>query len=379
MSCEYTINSNHIVEYKIKYSQNIFDVNNRDLLYNTNITLSPKRLIVLDSNVNVLYRDKITQYFDHHKINYKIVLLNAGEFEKSVDNLLLLLDEMENFNINRKMEPIIAIGGGSILDIAGLAASLYRRGIPYIRVPTTLLGIVDVSVAAKTGINFKNRRNRLGSYYPPILSLLDKSFISSQNELEISSGMGEILKMAVIKNNELFELLEQHGNQLLVKKFDHPVADRVIDLSIQDMIVELENNLWEKNLKRLVDFGHSFSPIIEMRTVGTENELTHGQAVTLDVLFSCIISYQRNFLSLNDLNRIYTVIKQLKLPTYHEYFCNIAFLVEALNDTVKHRNGDQNLPMPIRIGEGVFINDLTKQEIQKAIELYEKSYSNNRC
>lgn len=379
MPSEYTINSQHVVEYKIKYSNNIFDVNNRDLLYNGAIDISPKRLIVLDSGINHLYFKQITQYFEYHNVNYKIVLLNAGEFEKSVDNLLLLLNEMENFNINRKMEPVIAIGGGTILDIVGMASSLYRRGIPYIRIPTTLLGIVDVSVAAKTGINFKNRRNRLGSYYPPILSILDKSFVCSQNETEISSGMGEILKMAVIKNRELFELLETHGSQLLSHKFNHPVADRVIDLSIHDMIKELENNLWEKNLKRLVDFGHSFSPIIEMRTVGTNNELTHGQAVTLDVLFSCIISYQRKLLSFDDLKRVYSVTKSIKLPMYHEYFSNIAFLVEALNDTVKHRNGDQNLPIPTNIGEGIFINDLTKQEIQDAIKLYEKGYSNNWC
>ena len=185
--------------------------------------------------------------------------------------------------------------------------------------------------------------------------------------------------MAVIKNRELFELLETQGSQLLSHKFNHQVADRVIDLSIHDMIKELENNLWEKNLKRLVDFGHSFSPIIEMRTVGTNNELTHGQAVTLDVLFSCIISYQRKLLSFDDLKRVYSVAKSIKLPIYHEYFSNIAFLVEALNDTVKHRNGDQNLPIPTNIGEGIFINDLTKQEIQDAIKLYEKGYSNNWC
>lgn len=367
---EYEINTTLSVNYKIKNSPGIFNMNNLDLLYCNSDVFSNRRFLVIDEKIYKLFASEIKQYFEHHNIYTKIVTLDSEEISKTDSKLIELLEEIENFNLNRRSEPIICIGGGIILDIAGLASSLYRRGIPYIRVPTTLLGIVDVSVAAKTAVNFKNRRNRLGSYYPPILSLIDKSFIYTQTLSDISSGMGEILKMAVIKDHDLFCILEKYGSEIMHNKFNHPQSDHVIHLSIKGMIEELENNLWEKNLKRLVDFGHTFSPIIEMRSLGTDCELKHGQAVALDVVFSSIISYNRNILSYDELVRIINTSKNLDLPTAHEYFCNFSFLRESLNDATKHRNGNQNMPIPTKIGVGSFINDLTDDEIIKAIEVF---------
>lgn len=369
---DYIINTVLPVSYKVRHSKDIFNLDNLDLLYSDSIEKSNRRLIVLDENLNEFYGKFIHDYFNHHNIQYKLVLLKSGESSKSESNLLLLLEEIENFNINRRSEPIISIGGGTVLDITGLAASLYRRGVPYIRVPTTLLGIVDVSVAAKTAVNFQHRRNRLGTYYPPVLSLIDKSFIQTQNLSEISSGMGEILKLAVIKDAKLFSFLEKYGKDLLISKFNHEMADEVIHLSIKGMIEELENNLWEKNLQRLVDFGHTFSPIIEMRTLKTSNALSHGQAVTLDVIFSSIVSCNRNLLSYEGLMRIVDIVKNIQLPIYHEYFCDFSFLIESLNDTMKHRNGNQYLPIPLEIGKGDFINNLKETEIYKAIEVFKK-------
>jgi 3-dehydroquinate synthase len=205
---------------------------------------------------------------------------------------------MEQFGLVRRDEPVIAVGGGVLLDIAGLAANLYRRGVPYIRVPTTLVGLVDASVGAKTGINFEDRRNRLGTYYPPVAAYLDKSFLATLDTIEISSGLGEILKLAVIKDCRLFELLEQFGAELVDTKFAGVAcADEVINRATTGMMDELQPNLWEKNLERVVDFGHSFSPNIEMRSLRDNGRSrSPRQAVTLDVLLSCV-SHQRNLMS----------------------------------------------------------------------------------
>ena len=374
MKYHWNIKTEMPVSYNIKTSLNLFSKENKDILSYGNQTEDRRRLIVVDKSVAFYYLDNIKSYFEYHKINYHIVLLDGGEDEKNLKNLLYLLEEIENFGISRKNEPIIGIGGGVVLDVLGLASTLYRRGIPYIRIPTTLLGIVDVSVAAKTGINFMNRRNRLGSYYPPLSTLLDKSFLKTLEPIEISSGLGEILKMAVIKDKKLFSILEKHSKQLLDTKFNCDWADEVISRSIEGMKVELESNLWEKNLKRVVDFGHSLSPIIEMRSIPDDSipTLTHGQAVTLDVIFSSCISYTRNMMSYDDLIRIVKVAKNMGLPTFHPSFINSLLLLESLNDTIKHRNGDQNLPTPTKIGESIFINDLTLEEINKTIKIFKK-------
>jgi 3-dehydroquinate synthetase len=367
----WNVNTTLPINYDIVKIDDAFNINNDTI---SKYCINKKSLIVIDKEVTYCL-DKIEKYFNFFQIEYCLFFLEGGENNKSLDNTINLLQKMENFGISRKDEPVIGIGGGVVLDIVGLASNLYRRGVPYIKVPTTLLGIVDVSVAAKTGINFEERRNRLGSYYPATLTIIDKTFISTLNEIEISSGMGEILKIAVIKNKKLFNLLEQYGEELLNSKFKHNVSDEVIDDSITDMIEELKDNLFEKVLKRCVDFGHTFSPIIEMRSINTTESLTHGQAVTLDVIFSSIISFNRNLLIEKDLIRIIDTAKKMKLPIFHNSFTDPLLLLESLNDMTKHRNGDQNLPIPVNIGEYIFINDLTYSEICKCVEIYKK-YTN---
>merc|ERR1719424_2411490 len=120
------------------------------------------------------------------------------------------------------------------MDIVGFAASIYRRRTPYIRVPTTLMGYVDASVGAKSGVNFLGKKNKLGAYLPPALALLDRSFLASLDARQLSNGAAEIMKMAMVKDVELFTLLQ-----------------------------ELAPNLWEDSLERLVDFGHVFSMELE--------------------------------------------------------------------------------------------------------------------
>merc|ERR1719440_1432459 len=111
------------------------------------------------------------------------------------------------------------------MDIVGFAASIYRRRTPYIRVPTTLMGYVDASVGAKTGVNFANKKNKLGAYLPPALTLLDPRFLSSLDSRQLANGAAEIVKMAIVKDPELLELLAKHGPELIEYKFqDLPEA-----------------------------------------------------------------------------------------------------------------------------------------------------------
>lgn len=360
------------VSFYIKNSPNIFNIDNRDILKNGTQGPGSRRIIVIDQKVRDLYISNIIQYLEHYEIDYHITIIDATESNKNIDSLMYLLKEIESFGLTRKSEPIIAVGGGVLLDIVGMASNLYRRGVPYIKVPTTLLGVVDVSVGVKTSINFLDRRNRLGTYYPPIAAFLDMSFFSSLENVEISSGLGEILKMGVVKDKRLFEILKNHGEELFLSKFlECNYANEVINRAVNGMKNELEDNLWEKNLQRYVDFGHSFSPIPEMRSLIDDNveTLTHGEAVTLDVILSSVISYLRGMLSKEDVIDIYTTTRSLGLRTYHPYFEKPNILLEALNDTVKHRNGDQNLPIPKHIGDSVFINDLSYDEIKKSSKL----------
>ena len=358
------------VRFKIKNSPGIFSPGNRDVLEFGSQGPESRRMVVIDRSICQYYLHEIVDYFKHQQVECHVVAIDATEDDKNLESLLVILREMEKFGVLRRDEPLIAVGGGVLLDIAGMAAGMYRRGVPYIRVPTTLVGLVDASVGAKTGINFESRRNRLGSYYPPIAAYLDKGFLRTLAPLEITSGLGEILKMAVVKDRALFDLLEEFGPELIDTRFiGCKAADDVINRAVSGMKEELQENLWEKNLERMVDFGHSFSPIIEMRSINDAGQvaLTHGQAVSLDVLFSCVLSHQRGLMSKGDLLRVGRTAKRLQLPTNHALFNEPLVILEALKDTMKHRNGDQNLPIPRTIGVSQFVNDLTFLEIKAGV------------
>lgn len=359
------IRSDLPVDFKLKYSTNIFAVKNKDLL---NVSQGfETAVIVIDKVVNEIYKNNLIEYLETNKVKLEILAIDSGENKKNWDTVDKILDFFEKINLYRK-QPVISIGGGVLLDIVGFACSIYRRGVPYVKVPTTLLAIVDASVGSKTGVNHFKRRNRIGSYYPPILTLIDKNFICTENRRNIINGLGEIFKLAVIKSQALFDLLETNSKLLLNEKFRYgAVPVRVINLAITEMIAELAPNLWEKKLDRCVDFGHTFSPVIEMNNT---KSLLHGEAVALDCIFSSIISYKRNYINEQKLKRIINLAKDLELPIYEESFNSIELLTESLDDATKHRNGNQFAPLPIDIGNYTIVNDIDNDELIIALKMF---------
>ena len=361
----WTVKAELPVEFTLKYSSDIFNINNHDLL---SFGESNRKLVVIDKAVNEIYGQRLVDYFKIMKVELKLFVLDATESNKTWEYTDKVLQFFEDAGALRR-EPIIVIGGGVLLDLVGFCCSIYRRGIPYVKVPTTLLAIVDASVGVKVAANHFERRNRIGAYYPPIATLLDKKFIATQDGRNIINGIAEIFKLAVIKDIELFELLEESYEQLISEKFQlGAVPVRVINLAITGMIEELSPNLWERKLDRCVDFGHSFSPIIEMKNIVT---LQHGEAVALDCLFSSCLAYVRGFLDMPTLVRIFKTARNLKLPVFHKDFCDFNLLKRALSDTMKHRNGNQYLPVPLGIGNYKILNDVTDDEIRAASDLFE--------
>ena len=375
----WTVKTELPVEFKLTYSADIFNSLNHDLVsYKTN----DRVMIVIDTNVHKFYAAQLMEYFNSHSVKYSMLVINTNEESKTWKDADHILQFFEDEGVLRR-EPIIAIGGGVLLDIVGFACSIYRRGIPYIKVPTTLLAIVDASVGSKVAVNHFERRNRLGAYYPPIATLIDKKFIKTQSEREIVNGIAEIFKLAVIKSPELFTLLEENAELLIEEKFQHgAVPVRVINLAITDMIAELGPNLWEKKLDRCVDFGHTFSPVIEMKNLTQEFDpdnppyftkdtmLLHGEAVALDCLYSSCIACLRGYIGQSVLNRIFNLAKRLKLKTYHEDFTKIELLQQSLADATKHRNGNQFAPLPIYVGNYKIVDDITEKEMEYAIALF---------
>jgi 3-dehydroquinate synthase len=377
------------ISYEIRVSDNLFDLDNLTLLED----LPPRgqaprrRLVVIDATVEALYGETVRAYLTHHGVEHEICALPAGEPAKDIANALRVVDALDRFRVDRRNEPVIAIGGGVLMDIVGFACGMYRRATPFLRVPTTLVGLIDAGIGVKTGVNHNGHKNRLGSYFPAGRTLLDRTFLSTLDRRHLSNGLAEILKIALIKDSQLFELLEEHSGTLLADKLQRPTgmpadalatatvgarnqldpprldpATEVLERAIDGMLEELQPNLWETVLERVVDYGHTFSPTLEMHALP---ELLHGEAVAVDMALCTLLAEGRGLVDASQRRRVFAVMANLGLPTWHDS-CTPENLLPALAETVRHRGGQQRLPLPVGIGGAVFVNNLTAAELTDA-------------
>ncbi|WP_406206352.1 sedoheptulose 7-phosphate cyclase [Kitasatospora sp. NBC_01560] len=349
------------VRYHVRFAPGVLDPDRPDL---ARAGGPPgRRLVVVEARVHELYGDLLHRYLVARGVAYETLVLPAYEQVKTMDSVFRVADRMDSFGISRRGEPVIAIGGGVLTDIVGLACSLYRRSTPFVRVPTTLIGLVDAGVGAKTGVNHGRHKNRLGTYHPAVETLLDPAFLATLDRRHLANGLAEILKVALVKDAELFELLDRHGPALLDERFQGPrVGTEVLTRAVRGMLQELQPNLWEHRLERLMDYGHSFSPTVEMRALP---ELLHGEAVCIDMALTTVVAERRGLLDAEQGERILRLMRRLRLPVWHPLIEPVT-LGEALADTVRHRDGRQRLPLPAGIGSAVFVDDLADRELAYA-------------
>ncbi len=346
------------IEYEIVGTKAIFDPNNHELLSGGSSARSA-RFVVVDSVVYDLYETLIQRYFSVNGITAKIIRFVAGEEHKSLSAYQDLILALDAFPIDRRREPLIAIGGGVLTDLVGFVAGSYRRGIPHIKVPTTLMGYVDAAIGIKAGVNFNHHKNRLGSFEPPLKVILDRHFLTSLPRRHLLNGVAEIIKLAVISDFSLFEQLEKSGLASINACFQNEAGAAILDDSITGILKYLEPNLYEEDLARALDFGHTFSPAFEMKAEGA---LLHGEAVIIGVVISSALAHLRGWLSRPDFNRILALIHTLGLPVDLQYVCP-ELMQNALIERTHHRNGQQNVPLPRGIGHCAFANDLNENDL----------------
>jgi 2-epi-5-epi-valiolone synthase len=356
----------YTIEYEVVNTPNLFHPQNRALLSAGKIENS-RRFVVVDSNVERHYGAEIRKYFAQRQVEAKIVTFPGGEENKTAEFYLSIVRELDSFPIHRRDEPIIAIGGGVLTDVVGFVASSYRRGVPHIKVPTTLMGYIDASIGIKNGINFNGNKNRLGAFHPPQKVLLDKSFLGTLPRRHILNGVCEIIKMAIIKDAELFHLLETHGSQSVDAHFQNEEGSTILDRAIEGMLEELQPNLFEEDLERKVDFGHTFSYGLETRH---ETDLLHGEAVLLDIVLSVLIARSRGLLTEEATDRIFHLIEKLGIMLDISIL-DPHLLWQSLEERTYHRNGLQRVPMPHGIGGCVFVHDINFKEIEHTLRILE--------
>jgi 3-dehydroquinate synthase len=361
------VKENELVNYDVIISQGILDPKNFTI---RKICGDKKVLVVLSENVSKLYFTKIKTYFEMNfsSDKYHLVTIPTGEKNKTIEQAIQVCNEGKEFQIDRR-SIFLAMGGGVLMDIVGFAASMYKRKIDYVRIPTTLVGQIDAGIGIKTGVNFGESKNFLGSYHAPIVCINDLLLLETLPKKEIRCGLAEIIKMAIIKEPLLFSTLEQHHSSLIHYKFqdDKNISSEINTKAIISMIEELSGNFYESILTRSVDFGHTFSPYIE---VCSNYQIEHGEAVAIDIAISTEIAYLKNLINQFDRNRILTLILNMGLDIYNENTSSATEMYKSLENIMLHRGLKLNLVVPTAIGQYCYLyhlEDLPLSLLSKAL------------
>ena len=315
------IGNNILNKLKVILKENLINFNQCLVIADKNV---PKKLI--NKVLNSLPKKKSLHYFNSSEKNKN---------QKSIDNILSILLN-KNFNRN---DCVISIGGGITGDVSGFAASIFKRGLKFINIPTTLLSQVDSSIGGKTGINNKYGKNLIGTFYQPSLVISDIIFLKSLPKREIICGYGEILKHAIIADKKFFTFLDINGSQILNLK--SPLIEKAIfkSCSIKRKVVETDEK--EMGIRKILNFGHTFAHAYEA-TLGYSKKLNHGEAVILGIKTAAKFSLSNNILSIKEFDLIENHLNKLSLPKNINKFFSIKNLNKILSFIKKDKKNNTN-------------------------------------
>ncbi len=289
--------------------------NNLKSLLKKNSIFFNQCLLVIDKNVPIKLISKITKSLKNKKISY--FKFQASEKNKNINYVNKILQILLNKNFSRQ-DCIITIGGGITGDVGGFAASLYKRGLNFVNIPTTLLSQVDSSIGGKTGVNTKEGKNLIGSFYQPKLVISDIEFLKSLPSREVICGYGEILKHSLILNKKFFNYLDANFQKIL--NLESPFIEKAIfeSCKIKKSIVEKDEN--EKDIRKILNFGHTFAHAFEA-ALGYSKKLNHGEAVILGIVTALKFSLNTKLITYKDSSLILKHVFNSKLPSnIKDYF-----------------------------------------------------------
>ena len=280
-----------------------------NLLLKDELNNCEKIAIIMDSNLPKKHLKVIKNQLN--KFTVFITKIKTNEKIKNINTSLKIVDDLLIKNFNRN-DCIIALGGGIVGDLSGFAASILKRGIKFINIPTTLLSQVDSCIGGKTGVNSKFGKNLIGTFYQPNLVLSDINLLYSLPKRELICGYAEILKHSLILNKKFFIWLNKNGKKILNLE-NKKLLQKAIYESCKIKIAVIENDEKESNLRQILNFGHTFGHAFEA-TKKFSKIINHGEAVLYGMICASKFSFSNNLLNYNELNTIINHYKSLNLP-----------------------------------------------------------------
>ncbi len=262
--------------------------------------------VLTDANVSKLYAERLYEQLTEAGINMRMLTIPAGENSKQATFFFRIFDKMREQELDCS-DCVLAFGGGVVGDLAGLAASVYMRGIPLIQVPTTVMAMTDSAVGGKNGVNVSGSKNLMGSVYPPYRVLVDPELLQTLPRREQAAGFAEVAKYACICDEWFFRQLEG------MKDLDEMLADmdRITVQCCRYKEALVYNDLYDRGSRRLLSFGHTLGHALEMCADGA---LLHGEAVALGMLAMTHWCERSGIASDGSAARLEALLRKMELP-----------------------------------------------------------------
>jgi len=286
------------------------------------------------------------------ELNLPVIECEAGENSKSFEEVIRIIDKLIDLKADRQTV-LINLGGGMVTDLGGFVASIFKRGIPYINIPTSLLGMVDAGIGGKTGIDYLNYKNIVGAFKQAKAIFISTEFLKTLPEEDYKSAWSEIIKTATVANESLFELIESDGN-----------LDEVIKQCAITKSELVERDFMDQNIRQLLNFGHTFGHAYESYFLEINKPIKHGFAVAYGMLIELKIALFINNISSNEFERINKLLKQkLGIVDFEDDLFDL-YLKYIASDK---KNVDSNVrfSLPKSIGKGQYQYKVSMEQLKK--------------
>ncbi|CAN5624841.1 3-dehydroquinate synthase [soil metagenome] len=326
----------------------------------------PRAAIVADENTCGLFAERISRSMVAAGFAPVVVTVPAGEASKSLEQVGFVCDRFAAEGLDRS-SLVVAVGGGVVGDLAGFAAAIYHRGIPYVQVPTTLLAQVDSSIGGKTAVNTRAGKNLLGAVHQPVLVVSDVETLHSLPARELRQGYAEMIKHAVIADAAMLEEVAQVWNLQAEGEASFKLALLICrNVEIKAAIVA-QDEQDVAGVRAVLNFGHTVGHAIERAAEG--GTLRHGEAVSLGMVAACAVSVRKAGLHEEEREKVVRALRAVEMPTRLPPGFPRERILQALRADKKFEQGQVRFVVTPRLGSARLTNEVTLEEIAAAVAL----------
>jgi 3-dehydroquinate synthase len=317
----------------------------------------PDCAIVSDENVAARFAQTLLQSLTSAGFKPTLITIPPGEKSKTLDEAEGICNRMSEAGLDRSSF-LVALGGGVVGDLTGFVAAIYHRGIPYVQVPTTLLAQVDSSIGGKTAVNTAAGKNMIGAWHHPKLVIADVDTLGALASREWKQGFAEIIKHSIIRDTEMFEMLQHFDPKDLAVLVRRNVAIKATIVAADERETRGE--------RALLNFGHTVGHAIER--AGEYRNFLHGEAVGLGILAACEISVRKAGLAETERDRILSTLLAFDLPTRLPADFPREKILAAIRFDKKFKRQEVRFVVTPAIGSARLVADVTMEDIAAAVD-----------